>query len=107
MQTRKNPQEIINQLNQLNQQNQLSQRQRSQLNRLDELLNSEPETITPKDLHKYVWGLVGIFFLFIASAPTAWSRVAHNEKFGTQPVHSLDWNENQKAHLAYPDPEKK
>lgn len=107
MQTRKDPQETINQLNQLHQLNQLTQYQRNQLNQLDELLNSQPQIITPKDLHKYVWGLMGILFLFLGSVPIALSKVAHNEKFGTQPLHSLDWNQNQKAHLAYPDPEKK
>ncbi|NJK57148.1 MAG: hypothetical protein HC939_14630 [Pleurocapsa sp. SU_5_0] len=73
---------------------------------LNDLANSKP-TVTAHKLHKYVWGLVGIVGLFFASFPIAYTRVAHNKEFGQQPLHSIDWDESQKANLVYPTPKPK
>jgi hypothetical protein len=64
------------------------------------------------NLHMYVWGLMGIWLLFVSSFALAFWRVAQNEKFSNQPLmnqplNSIDWSENQKAHLTYPEPKKK
>jgi len=71
--------------------------------KLDYLLKSKPKGI-PTQLHKYIWGAVGIFGLFFASFPIAYARVANSEKFEQQPVHSISWTENAKANLVYPEP---
>lgn len=34
-----------------------------------------------KEMHKYVWGLIGIFFLIVASYPVAIMRVSQSKKF--------------------------
>lgn len=75
--------------------------------KLDHLLNSQPKGV-PTRLHKYIWGGVGILGLFFASFPIACVRVAHSENFEQQqqPLHSIDWDENQKDNLAYPEPKK-
>ena len=83
---------------------------------LDDLLNNprdnqEPEPIYQKQtlsalaLHKYVWGLIGIGLIFFATFFLAYQRVANSGKFETKPVNSLNWQENQKSHLPYPEPE--
>jgi hypothetical protein len=77
--------------------------QPSSLNNLDHLLNSKPKATNVK-LHKYVWGLVGVFGLFFGSFPIAYTRVAHSESFEQQPVHSIAWGDNQKDNLVYPEP---
>jgi hypothetical protein len=65
-----------------------------------------------RNLHIYVWGLVGIWLLFVSSFALAFWRVAQNEKFTQQPssmhqpLNSISWSENQKAHLTYPAPKK-
>jgi hypothetical protein len=64
-----------------------------------------------RNLHIYVWGLVGIWLLFVSSFALAFWRVAQNEKFTNQPLmnqplNSISWSENQKAHLDYPAPKK-
>ena len=58
--------------------------------------------LTPRDLHKYVWTLIGVWILFLATFPLACWRVARNEKFGDLPLNSIDRSENQKANLTYP-----
>jgi hypothetical protein len=73
---------------------------------LNNLANSKP-TVTANKLHKYVWGLVGIVGLFFASFPIAYARVSQSEDFDQQPVHSIDWDESQKANLVYPAPKPK
>ncbi|MFM2310901.1 MAG: hypothetical protein RLZZ04_177 [Cyanobacteriota bacterium] len=80
--------------------------QQSSSSQLDHLLNSQPKGM-PSQLHKYVWGGVGILGLFFASFPIAYVRVSHSESFDQQPVHSIDWDENQKANLVYPEPKAK
>jgi hypothetical protein len=83
--------------------------QSSSLSNLDRLLNSKPTTtLKPKatnvKLHKYVWGLVGVFGLFFGSFPFAYARVANSDSFEQQPVHSIAWGDNQKDNLVYPEP---
>jgi hypothetical protein len=83
--------------------------QQSSSSNLDHLLNSKPtRTLKPKatkvELHKYVWGLVGIFGLFFASFPLAYVRVANSDSFEQQPVRSIAWGDNQKDNLVYPEP---
>ncbi|WP_019505098.1 hypothetical protein [Pleurocapsa sp. PCC 7319] len=71
----------------------------------DELNNSQQimvETSQKRGLYKYVWGLVGIWLLFLATFPVACFRVAQSEKFEGQPLKSMTWEENQKDNLAYP-----
>ncbi|NJL51190.1 MAG: hypothetical protein HC930_01370 [Hydrococcus sp. SU_1_0] len=77
--------------------------QQSAARKLDSSLNSKQKGVPPQ-LHKYIWGAVGIFGLFFASFPIAYARVANSEKFDQQPVHSITWNDNQKANLVYPEP---
>ncbi|MGL5793408.1 MAG: hypothetical protein ACRC06_03215 [Waterburya sp.] len=65
-----------------------------------------------RTLHIYVWGAVGIWILFVASFAHAFWRVSQSEKFTRQPLmhqplNSISWSENQKAHLTYPEPKKK
>ena len=57
-----------------------------------------------KPMHKYVYGLVGIFFLFIGSFFFAYSRVANSEEYSGEAFNSLDWQDNQKDNLDYPAP---
>lgn len=83
-----------------------NQSQQSASSNLNDLANSKP-TRTANKLHKYVWGLVGIVGLFFASFPIAYARVAQSEDFDQQPVHSIDWDESQKANLVYPEPKSK
>jgi hypothetical protein len=78
-----------------------SQQQASR--KLDSPLNSKPKGV-PTQLHKYIWGAVGIFGLFFASFPIAYARVANSEKFEQQPLNSITWSENEKANLVYPEP---
>jgi hypothetical protein len=59
---------------------------------------------TPVKLHKYVWGLVGIFGLFFGSFPFAYARVANSDSFEQQAVHSIAWGDNQQDNLVYPEP---
>jgi hypothetical protein len=75
--------------------------------KLDYLLNSQSKGM-PSQLHKYVWGGVAILGLFFVSFPIACARVAHSENFEQQqqPLHSIDWDENQKDNLVYPEPKK-
>jgi hypothetical protein len=73
---------------------------------VDHLANSNPKS-TSTNLHKYVWGLVGVIGLFFASFPIAYARVAQSEDFDQQPVHSIDWDQSQKANLVYPEPKSK
>jgi hypothetical protein len=75
--------------------------------KLDQLLNSKPKGM-PSQLHKYVWGGVGILGLFFASFPIAYARVAQSENFEQQhqPLHSISWDDNQKDNLVYPEPKK-
>jgi hypothetical protein len=80
--------------------------QQSSSSQLDHLLNSNPK-VTSTNLHKYVWGLVGVVGLFFASFPIAYARVSQSEDFDQQPVHSIDWDESQKANLVYPEPKPK
>jgi hypothetical protein len=66
----------------------------------------------PRSLHIYVWGIVGIWLLFVASFGLAFWRVAQSEKFTRQPLmqqplNSISWSENQKDNLTYPEPKKK
>ncbi len=82
------------------------QSQQSASSNLNHLANSKP-TGTATKLHKYVWGVVGIVGLFFASFPIAYARVAQSEDFDQQPVHSIDWDESQKANLVYPAPKSK
>jgi hypothetical protein len=77
--------------------------QQSSSRKLDHSLNSQSKG-TPVKLHKYVWGLVGIFGLFFASFPLAYTRVAHSKSFKQQPVHSIAWGDNQQDNLVYPEP---
>jgi hypothetical protein len=71
--------------------------------KLDSPLSSKQKGV-PTQLHKYIWGGVGILGLFFASFPIAYARVANSEKFEQQPIHSITWDENQKDNLAYPEP---
>jgi hypothetical protein len=80
--------------------------QQSSSRQLNHLLNSNPKA-TSTNLHKYVWGLVGVVGLFFASFPIAYARVSQSENFDQQPVHSIDWDESQKANLVYPEPKPK
>lgn len=80
--------------------------QQSSSKNIDELANSKSAGTSTK-LHKYVWGLVGIVGLFFASFPIAYVRVAHSKEFGQQPLHSIDWDQSQKANLVYPAPKPK
>ena len=60
------------------------------------------KTSQKRGLYKYVWGLVGIWLLFLATFPVACFRVAQSEKFEGKALKSMDWEENQKDNLAYP-----
>jgi hypothetical protein len=73
--------------------------------KLDHLLNSQPKGM-PSQLHKYVWGGVGILGLFFVSFPIACARVAHSESFEKQqqPLNSIAWDDNEKDNLVYPEP---
>jgi hypothetical protein len=73
--------------------------------KLDSPLSSKQKGV-PTQLHKYIWGGVGIFGLFFASFPIAYARVANSESFEQQqqPLNSITWDENQKDNLAYPEP---
>jgi hypothetical protein len=82
------------------------QSQQSSSSNLNQLPNSQPEGTATK-LPKYVWGLVGIAGLFFASFPIAYARVAHSKDFDQQPIHSIDWDQSQKANLVYPEPKSK
>jgi hypothetical protein len=82
------------------------QSQQSLSSNLDHPVNTK-STRTASDLHKYVWGLVGVVGLFFASFPLAYARVSQSENFDQQPVHSIDWDESQKANLVYPEPKPK
>lgn len=55
-----------------------------------------------RDLHKYVWGSIGILLIFLATFPLACWRVAQSDKFENQPFKSLTLDGNQKDNLAYP-----
>lgn len=59
----------------------------------------------PLSLHRYIWVLVGVWGLFLVSFPVAYIRVAQSEKFGEQPLKSINWSENQKDNLVYPEKE--
>lgn len=69
-------------------------------------INNTQQTIAKtshkRGLYKYVWGLVGIWLVFLATFPVACFRVAQSEKFEGKPLKSMDWEENQKDNLAYP-----
>ncbi|MEO0012220.1 MAG: hypothetical protein RLZZ535_609 [Cyanobacteriota bacterium] len=82
------------------------QSQQSLSSQLDHPVNTK-STGTATNLHKYVWGLVGVIGLFFASFPIAYARVSQSEDFHQQPVHSIDWDESQKANLVYPEPKPK
>ncbi|MBE9045867.1 hypothetical protein IQ255_15885 [Pleurocapsales cyanobacterium LEGE 10410] len=69
---------------------------------LNNLSNTKPPA-TPLQLHKYVWLLLGVFGLFVASFPVAYFRVAQSQEFQDLPLKSIDWAENQKDNLVYPD----
>ena len=71
-----------------------------------EKLNTLSNGKTPArslQLHKYVWLLLGVFGLFVVSFPTAYFRVARSQEFEDLPLKSIDWAENQKDNLVYPD----
>ena len=71
-----------------------------------EKLNTLSNSKTPAralQLHKYVWLLLGVFGLFVVSFPTAYFRVARSQEFEDLPLKSINWAENQKDNLVYPD----
>jgi hypothetical protein len=43
--------------------------------------------ISAQELHKYVWGLIGMLMLFIITYPIAMSRVSQKEKFAPYQSH--------------------
>lgn len=45
--------------------------------------------ISAREMHKYVWGFVGVFFLIVGSYPIAFWRVSQHEKFAGFHVKSL------------------
>ncbi len=49
----------------------------------------ERKYTSSKQLHKYVWMLVGVFSLMAVSYPVAMFRVSHKEKFHGFHVKSL------------------
>ncbi|QLE55068.1 hypothetical protein [Nostoc sp. TCL26-01] len=49
----------------------------------------EKRYISSKQLHKYVWMLVGVFALMAMTFPTAMMRVSQKEKFHGYHVKSL------------------
>ena len=57
-----------------------------------------------KHLYKYVWGLMGIFVLFVVSFFLAYSKVGNSERYSGEAFNSLDWEDNQKDNLTYPEP---
>ena len=77
-----------------------SQRQSS---RTPHLVLTKKSNGIPLSLHRYIWLLAGIWGLFLASFPVAYFRVAQSEKFGEQPFKSINWSENQKDNLTYPE----
>jgi hypothetical protein len=80
-----------------------NQSQQSSSSNLDRISNSQSKR-TPVQLHKYVWGLVGVLGLFFGSFPFAYVRVANSDSFEHQAVQSIDWGDNQKDNLVYPEP---
>ena len=50
-------------------------------------------------MHKYVWVCVGVFFLFLATFPTAYWRVSQSEKYNGGPFKSLDWEDSQRPKI--------
>jgi nicotinamide riboside transporter PnuC len=44
---------------------------------------------TSRQMHKYVFGLVGVWLLFMIAFSSAYFRVTQNEKFADVPVKSL------------------
>ena len=69
---------------------------------INPLLKSDRQGI-PRELHKYIWSVVGVLGLFVASFPIAYFRVANSEKFDRQPFKSITPSENQKDNLIYPE----
>ena len=57
-----------------------------------------------KPMHKYVYGLLGIFLLFVGSFFLAYSRVSNSERYDGEAFNSLSWKDNQKDNLDYPTP---
>lgn len=50
-------------------------------------MRTQTKLIKAKDLHKYVWCLLGVFFLFIATFPIACIRVSQDKKFAKYNFH--------------------
>ena len=51
--------------------------------------NTSKEKISGRDLHKYIWLLVGVFALLTVTYPTSMMRVSQKEKFNGFHVKSL------------------
>jgi hypothetical protein len=51
--------------------------------------NTSKEKILGRDLHKYIWLLVGVFALLTVTYPTSMMRVSQKEKFKGFHVKSL------------------
>ncbi|HCQ23462.1 MAG: hypothetical protein ACK513_09215 [Aphanizomenon sp.] len=51
--------------------------------------NTSKEKISGRDLHKYIWLLVGVFALLTVTYPTSMMRVSQKEKFKGFHVKSL------------------
>ncbi|MFN8949640.1 MAG: hypothetical protein ACK5WC_00615 [Aphanizomenon sp.] len=51
--------------------------------------NTSKEKISGRDLHKYIWLLVGVFALLTVTYPTSMMRVSQKEKFKGFYVKSL------------------
>jgi hypothetical protein len=47
----------------------------------------KPSRISARELHKYVWGLVGVLLLAIVTYPIAMNRVSQTEKFAPYQSH--------------------
>ncbi|WP_310489337.1 hypothetical protein [Chamaesiphon sp. VAR_69_metabat_338] len=47
----------------------------------------KPIRISARELHKYVWGLVGVLLLAIVTYPIAMSRVSQKENFAPYQSH--------------------
>lgn len=55
------------------------------------------------NLSHYVWGFIGIWFVFLATFGLAYWQVSNSDRYrnGT-PTKSLSWEDNQRPKISYP-----
>lgn len=63
---------------------------------LNEEIATKSKTIQTKQLQKYVWGLVGIWFIFLITFIMAYLEVCQSKKYTISPLALPSWEEKQR-----------